>query len=390
MPATEQTWRNTKLLHKIFAVSGVALLVATVWLLAKDHARSWKSYQRTASNVELTLADWRKLQYATNDAIAEHKELVVRLDVARREAIESSQVKAFVEQVEASEVTAASVDEAKSIQVAAEELSAVAGEPEAEAIREKIISEMRDIVEDLRVVEDTRLGRLKFARANRDAEVANLGLMVRDNKPAEEMAEQQVEVDAAIARVNDLQLAYDEAKTQRTELLAIIRDITAAEDAAQEAISKNQAGLAQLETTKAERRSTYITWYGAIPLPGKRWLELPILDAFNSPLKIDNRWSDGLQIDYNFSKVRRFDRCTTCHQSIQKTTPGSAVDPAYVQENLIDFVLLPPESAVDASGAGDPAPDALLERYYGLRLAPEGLLDYNAVTVQFVQPESLA
>ena len=51
---------------------------------------------------------------------------------------------------------------------------------------------------------------------------------------------------------------------------------------------------------------------------GKRWLELPILDAFNSPLTIENLWSEDLEQDYNHRMVRRFDRCTTCHQSMEK------------------------------------------------------------------------
>ena len=390
MPATEQTWRSTKLLHKIFAVSGVALLATTIWLLAIDHARPWKPYQRTANKIELTLTDWRKLQYETNDAIAVHKELVDRLDAVRREAVDWTSVDAFIQQVEESEVTAASVSHAKAIKKAAEELTSVAGTPEAEAKRDGVIRKMRDIIESLRVTEETRLGNLKFARADRDAAVATLGLMVRDNKSKKEQDVQQQKVDGDIARVNGLQRDYDEAKTQRTDLLKIIKKITTAEDDAQEALAKNQAGLAQLQTTEVNKRSTYLVWYGPIPLPGKRWLELPIIDAFNSPRKIDNMWSDGLQIDYNFSKVRRFDRCTTCHQSIQKTNPGSAVDPAYVHENLIEFVLLPPESTGGASGGDALTPDALLSEYYGLHLAPEGLLGVDNVTVQFVRPESPA
>ena len=390
MPATEQTWRSTNLLHKIFAVSGITLLVATIWMLAKDHARPWKPYQRTIAKIDLTLADWRKLQYATNEAMAEHTAVISQLDAARREAVDWSLVDKFIEQVGSSDVTLPYVDQAAAIKKAAEELTAVAGEPAAEAKRDDLISRMRDIIDGLRVTEETRLGNLKFARADRDAVVAQLGLHVRDNKSAEVMAAQQAKVDVELAKVNELQLAYDEAKTQRLALLDTIAKITAAEDAAQETLAKNEAGLIQLENTEAERRSTYFTWYGGIPLPGKRWLELPILDAFNSPRKIDNRWSDGLLIDYNFSKVRRFDRCTTCHQSIQKTNPGSAVDPAYVGENLIDLVLLPPESLEASSGDSDLTPDALLGQYYGLRLASEGLLAVNDVTVQFVQPASLA
>ena len=46
MPANEQTWRNTKLLHVVFAVSSVAMLLTTLWMTADDNDRPWKDYQR--------------------------------------------------------------------------------------------------------------------------------------------------------------------------------------------------------------------------------------------------------------------------------------------------------------------------------------------------------
>ena len=39
MPATEQTWRSQKLLHKIFAIGSLLLLVSTIWMFSKDHDR---------------------------------------------------------------------------------------------------------------------------------------------------------------------------------------------------------------------------------------------------------------------------------------------------------------------------------------------------------------
>ena len=52
MPATEQTWRDTGRLHVIFGISSVLMLVTTVWMLAVDHRREWKHYQRTFRDVE--------------------------------------------------------------------------------------------------------------------------------------------------------------------------------------------------------------------------------------------------------------------------------------------------------------------------------------------------
>ena len=39
-------------------------------------------------------------------------------------------------------------------------------------------------------------------------------------------------------------------------------------------------------------------------------MEMPILDAFNSPLKIDQIWLPDLTLNNNFKEVARFDHCT--------------------------------------------------------------------------------
>src|SRR5690606_8578837 len=102
---------------------------------------------------------------------------------------------------------------------------------------------------------------------------------------------------------------------------------------------------------------------------------LPILDAFMSPRRPENLWADGLEQDYNFRKVRRFDRCTTCHGSMQKTMPGDATAPAYIAEQRFE-VLLPavnldelPKDALDEDGL--PKPSELI-KILGMRLANEG------------------
>ncbi len=46
MPSREETWRNQYWLHVVFAVASMAMLVSIVWMMAKDHLREWKGYQR--------------------------------------------------------------------------------------------------------------------------------------------------------------------------------------------------------------------------------------------------------------------------------------------------------------------------------------------------------
>ena len=139
--------------------------------------------------------------------------------------------------------------------------------------------------------------------------------------------------------------------------------------------------------------------------PGKKWLEMPILDAFNSPLKIDNLWTDGLTHDmYNFKPVLRYDRCTTCHRAMEKTAPGSATEPAYEPIHTLAFSLPTPtreefnqaqeelakrRKELEAKGRTAEAQSlSIIDDVYGLRMAPEGLLKREDVTVNYVRDES--
>jgi cytochrome c551/c552 len=242
MPATDQTWYPMKLLHRLFAVASLALLATTVWLLAKDHQRPWKEYQRTANRIEGRTAAWRQYQLQADQ-----------------------------------------------------------------------------------------------------------------------------EQDSAAGR----------------------------------------ADLMQLEAA-AERETKYFHFEHGIPWPGKRLLELPILDAFNSPLRIENLWAEGLTQDFNFRQVPRFDRCTTCHTAMQKTEPGSATAPAFPPEQRLEFTLSPaavsdrPRLTATQRGARNaastaapppispppnaPSPDGSLDQRLGLLLANQGLLNPRDVTVCYVRP----
>ncbi|MFZ5832031.1 MAG: hypothetical protein ACOY3P_18255 [Planctomycetota bacterium] len=45
MPASEKTFYNLNRLHGVFALSAIALLAASVWMVVDDHARPWRAYQ---------------------------------------------------------------------------------------------------------------------------------------------------------------------------------------------------------------------------------------------------------------------------------------------------------------------------------------------------------
>ena len=61
--------------------------------------------------------------------------------------------------------------------------------------------------------------------------------------------------------------------------------------------------------------------------------------------KIDQIWLPKLTIYNNFSDVARFDRCMNCHQGMDKTAPGSAVDPLYPHAHREVLTLNTPAEA---------------------------------------------
>ncbi len=52
MPATEETYRRQTTLHLVFAISSIAMLLSTVWMVLADHIRPWKEVQREFQQVE--------------------------------------------------------------------------------------------------------------------------------------------------------------------------------------------------------------------------------------------------------------------------------------------------------------------------------------------------
>src|SRR3954469_16981214 len=80
MPATEKTWRNQAKMHMIFGISALVMLGGTIWMLAKDHNREWRSWQlddraRERWTIEAQLAQARadstvQLQQLRKDLIA--------------------------------------------------------------------------------------------------------------------------------------------------------------------------------------------------------------------------------------------------------------------------------------------------------------------------------
>ncbi|MFM7042441.1 MAG: hypothetical protein ACKO35_09670, partial [Planctomycetaceae bacterium] len=99
MPATEQTWRNLRILHVVFAIGAIALLLATVWMLAADHDRPWKRYARGFRNVETWAATARVAEQESEAYDTRRRELENALADARRADIDPDLARGFIDEV---------------------------------------------------------------------------------------------------------------------------------------------------------------------------------------------------------------------------------------------------------------------------------------------------
>ncbi len=429
MPATESTWRDQGLLNRLFAVSGVILAIVTVLMFYRDHDRPWKHVQPKALEADLKLNAWRQEQFETADAMEEHANLEEELsrvsateipaalieqfkaelenDAAYRKTTvdvdwidaEAAEIKKLVEAaVPLREAATAAIKaaEAAPSDVAAQQdaakaqAAALAAEKQAGDARAALIVEFEGYARSAKIRETQAATNQKGKNGFLDAAKANYDIAVRDNNAAtmktalETVRKLEAERDA-------LREATQTLSTHRANLDGTIKAMTADIAAAQKKLDDSRAGLVRLEKTYAEKRETYFV--GTFPFLGKKVLTFPIIDAFGSPRKIETAWSEGLEQDYNFKKVKRYDRCTTCHQSMAKSVPGMPTTQAFVKETTFDLVITPPTpeelGPPKTDAEGNPLPYTL-EQYLGIRLAAEGLINRDDVTVKFVKPKSAA
>ncbi len=394
MPATEQTWRDLKLLHVVFAVSAIGLLVTTVWMLAVDHDRPWKQYARGFRELETwsalarveqqDLADYRARGVALEKALAEARRspldesLAAEFVAALSSVPEDAEAATFIEQDIRRLRELRSSDKAD-----AKETSAV--DDERLALRGDLLERMRNAAQRAKFREGLLAGALKLRKAELDKNRADYELAISDGAPADRVTELLALADAKRAEVADATLAYQSANTHRKNLERLLAGMTTSEDVASNAVADHRLQLSQLTKTFQDRRANL----------GKTFLELPVLDAFNGPLKIEQVWLPNLTLNNNFRDVARFDRCITCHRGMAKSMPGAPQDPAYPSAETITLTLATP-AATDAEelisearasgGAGFAGNNEALQALYGLRLAEHGVFDPSEPTINVVLP----
>ena len=373
MPATEQTWRDLKILHVVFGVVALILLLATVVMLTADHNRPWKKYQRTFRALETWTAAARVDAEDTRAFAEKTAELEEAVAAVRRADLDPELVSRFLAEADAVP------EDAEAAAIVRDDVAELRDETdpgERFIMRGDLLQRLSDIVDRAEFRENQFAGTLKLRKAELDKRRADYELAIADEAPRQKQEQLLELTDAKRAEVNEATLVFQRANTYRKALNEILRKVTAAEDIAAKELADHRQSLSQLRKVLSDRSPNF----------GKTVLELPVLDAFNGPLRVDQIWLPKLTLNNNFRDVARFDRCTTCHQGMTKAVPGQPTEPAYPESAVVELALPTPDEAPE----GDLTAGELLESLYGLQLAPQGLFDADDPTVSVVLPESPA
>lgn len=278
MPASEDFYRNQKKLHLVFLISSLGLFAATIWMLAADHIKAWKNYQRDFNTVnrEVISEEIREKERLINQAKLD--------DVTRR--LETAQEK-LDDQARLKEQTQAELSQLQPELLSRERAAAF-----AKADQAQLMSQFDLVTKQLGVTTDP----VRKQRLERDLERTKKGLASKDHELARGIAA----VDETKAKIAEREKVIEEIDKEVKEIGREREELLASLTTLQTALKATDYGLA--ETIRA----------------------LPVIDGFESPVKIKQVVLEDLGLDYNFKHVTRYDRCMTCHLGIDK--PGFSTD----------------------------------------------------------------
>jgi hypothetical protein len=272
MPATETYSRDVKKVHVVFAVSAIVLLVVTVWMMEWDHNREWMGYEQTCEDIQT------KKQQA---AIERERQ--------------NPQYKTSAAELHAQQ------------EAAAKQLQAI--QPEIDSLKKELAEAERQF--------DGASREVRNARAFRDKARADYDLAVRDNVKPEKLAERLQTFSNLQTHVDAVELDVQVKQTNRDKIQTKLKDLTKAQDDATVALGKLNKDVDLREKALAKLDPEGFSAFK------KRIMEWPIINGFNSPLKITQDWLPNLTIQLGMARTARFDRCRTCHGAIDRVEPGN-------------------------------------------------------------------
>lgn len=268
MPATDQFRWNQKTLNVVFAASSVLLLLSVIAMMRQDQADEWRAYQRTNFKLEATVreADLKSIESAEFQAQREEMDKKVAEAEASLEKSKADKADLFAEQ---------------------------------ESLQRKVDALEID---------------LKFKNSDRDEARAIYDLAVRDALPEEQAQARYAEFEAKQGICVSTKGELDTAKELLAQKTAEVKSITAEYDALVAEREKLNFEAERVRASLENIRPTKLvsSWKRAM-------MELPIIDGFNSHLRIVQDWMPRLSQTLGMAEIARFDRCRSCHQNIDKT-----------------------------------------------------------------------
>jgi len=404
MPATEQTWRNHKVLHILFGASALLMMLATLWMVAKDHNREWKQWQLTDRKKEAQVVQARRdlleaqfaermETYSGEIRQLSSKPIPLKLIGDFQGLVESEDLRLEIADNNFASLQSAAESFLDASKAAQDIAAADKGDPEKAAnlrlaqeaatkARSTLFYQFATYIDEAKRREKLLVGRRKFMKADHTAAVSELGLLVNGGASKDKQAEVQGKIKGFADQVAGLTEEISFAHSYRTSLEEIVDQLDSELTEVAKERDALKTELTRLEDQVYKNTSNVLEWV-------TRW---PVLNAlYDGNVRIDQIWLPDMTIDFNFSQVARFDRCKTCHRAISQPAAGTATDPAYPTlseeaRNLTLKLQTPDSAPEEGSDLGEALEDA-----YGMVLNGDSLVGYgDAVLVHYALPESLA
>jgi mono/diheme cytochrome c family protein len=280
MAATDQTYRNQRILDIVFAASCVLMLVAIIGMFSQDFFQEWKHDQNTFNDADEAM-----------DLLAALHDQPSKEEVDQAEA----RVKEEREKLQTEE-------------------------------KKKELKDARDLVDEKRPARVKTEATYNDVKATYDSKVSlyNIAMEERDTSRAQQLRQ---EVDVLGKQLQDALHDFEKAKTEyddaQANLAQLEKPLTDAADRLKQ-LNKRMDAFLKSASLKREGVGYWIR-------------SMPVIDAFARPTRIKQYVLDDLTIDYGtFRRVPRWDRCTTCHLGIEK--------PSFTRENLRSLADISPET----------------------------------------------
>jgi len=268
MPASEEAYRRQPTLHIVFAITSIAMTLSIIWMIMADHLRPWKQVQRDFQVVE------REKLKAAEQATLE-----------KRVGEVQQQIDKLDQQIKEAEQGAA--QRAADLNRLEKELNGLLARAEKLDTRRKF---KKAELDSLRSLYDGMIerGDEREARVYLNTTVAG--------------AEQDLHV--LSRELEEAQIKLKQREAEKEKLLGY---------------SDNLIKEREKLTREADRVKRLLDQKEALYFGLLAWLRgLPGIDMAAPPTKIQQISLPNLTINYNFKDVPRYDRCTTCHQGIDR------------------------------------------------------------------------